>query len=97
MYSVPKIKKEISFYRYLYSNKSCPSLALADQLSCRSCEEMFVLRTSLLCRKSEGLVADIILLFRVTRQEECDSDIADLYCGRDPIFLKPEFGAPDNM
>ena len=52
MYSVPKIKKEISFYRYLYGNKSCPSPALADQLSCRSCEEMSVLRTNLLCRKS---------------------------------------------
>jgi hypothetical protein len=97
MYSVPKIKKEISFYRYLYGNKSCHSLALADQLSCWSCEKMFVLRNNLLCRKSEGLVVDILLLFRVTQQYDCDSDASDLCYGRAPIFLKPEFGAPDNI
>jgi len=97
MYSVPKIKKEISFCRYLYGNKSCPSLALADKLSCRNCEQTFVLRTNLLCRKSEGLVADILLLFHVTQQDGCDSDVSDFHCGRDPISLKPEFGAPDDM
>jgi len=97
MYSVRKIKKEVSFYRYLCGNKSCPSLALADKLSCRNCEETFVLRTNLLCRKSEGLVVDILLLFHVTQQDGCDSDVSDLYCGRDPIFFKPEFGAPDNI
>jgi hypothetical protein len=62
MYSGPKIKKEISFYRYLYGNKSCPSLALEDRLSCRNCEEMLVLRNNLLCRKSEGLVAVIFII-----------------------------------
>jgi hypothetical protein len=66
MYSVPKIKKEIALYQHFYDNKSCPSPALADHLSFRNCDEKFALRTNLLCRKSEGLVTDILLLLRVT-------------------------------
>jgi hypothetical protein len=97
MYSVPKIKKEISLYRYLYDSISCPSLALADHLSCRKCNEMFALRNNLLCRKSKGLVADILLLLRVTCQSDCNGNVSDFCYDRDPIFLKPQLGALDNI
>jgi hypothetical protein len=96
MYSAPKIKKDNCFYRYLY-NKSCPSLALPDQLSWRNCDEIFDLRTNLLFRKSEGLVADILLLFRVTWQGDYNIDVSHLYYARNPIFFKPEFGTLGNI